>query len=122
MPGTAASTSSKMPDRYVTKRIGAAGDPCGMPVSTGLASPVMPSSTSFSWRSDMKLPVHQMRSDSTPSACMRRPKCVLLTLLNAALTSMNRTPAIFFAAYACWVRFISTATASMQDRRLWQLN
>jgi len=73
MTGTTLSTSSKIPDRYVTKRIGAAGDPCGMPVSAGLASPVLPSSTSFAWRSDMKLPVHLMRSGSISIFAYRSP-------------------------------------------------
>jgi len=83
MSGTAASTSSKMPDRYVAKRIGAASDPYRMPVSIGLASPVLPSRTSFTWRVDIKLPVHLMRSGSIPNASMRRPNCALLKLLNA---------------------------------------
>ena len=39
IPGTALSTSSEMPIRYAVKRTGATGDPWGMSVSTGFASP-----------------------------------------------------------------------------------
>jgi len=53
-----------------------------MSVSTGPASPVLPPRTSFTWRSDMKLPVHLMRFGSISSATMRLPRCNLLTLLN----------------------------------------
>jgi len=97
MPGTAASTSSNTLDRYVTKRIGAVGDPCEMPVPTGLASPVLPSRATFIWRSDMKLPVRVIKSASISSASIRLPRCDLLTLLNANLASMNSAPATFLS-------------------------
>ena len=69
----------------------------------------------------MKLYVHQMRSGSSSSVSIRLPRSALLILLNAYLTSMNNAPAIIFSPYACWVRFMSTATASMHDLRLRQL-
>jgi len=62
-------------------------------VSAGLASHVLPSSTGFTWRSGMKLPIYLMRSGPILSASTRLPRCVLLTLLNADLTSMNISPA-----------------------------
>ena len=76
----------------MANRIDAAGDPWGMPVSTGLTSLVLLSSTSFTFQSDMKPPVHPIRSDSISSASMRLPKFALLTLLNADLASMNSAP------------------------------
>ena len=80
-------------------------------MTTGLALPVLPSRTSFTWRSNMKLPVHLMRSGLISSASMRLPRCALLTLLNADLTSMNSAPATFFSPHACWVRSMRIACA-----------
>jgi len=116
-PGSVLCTSSKILDSFVTKTTGAAGDPCGMPVSTRLASALFPSSTSFTWRSGVKLPVHLIRSGWILSASIPLPRCDLLTLLKAYLTPMNSAPATSFPPHACWVRFTRIATASMQEFR-----
>ena len=73
-----------------------------------------PSRTSFTWRSDVKLPVHLMRSVSISSASMPHPKCAMLTPLKADLTSMKKPPATFFPPpHIFWVWFIRKNTANV---------
>jgi len=53
-----------------------------------------------------KVVAQRMRLGPVPARVppyVRPPKCALLTLLNADLTSMNNAPATFFAAHVCWV-------------------
>jgi len=106
IPGTALSTSSKVPDRYAMERIVVAGILGGCRCLLGSLPPLL---------HQEQLPVHLIRPDSISSTSIRLPKCALLALLNADLTSMNRAPATFFSPRACWVWFIRNATPATQE-------
>ena len=86
-----------------------------MPVCTSRAPPSIPSSTSLTFRPDMKLIVHLIRSASTPNASSLAASSFLLVLLHADWTSINSVPATLFLPQACSVRFMRTATGLRAD-------